>query len=81
MHEVGHVIYLKINKIEYETGINDVGQYFKLKNITKTQAVECALIGVLAGFIPFIFYFSPWLILLYLGGAWRDIMLIMGVKK
>jgi hypothetical protein len=79
-HEMGHAVFLKLAKIEYESGVNEVGQYFKMKNASKNQAIACAMVGVLAGFIPFIFVFSYTALVFYLVGCYRDIFLIARLK-
>ena len=87
-HELGHALYLKLNKIEYDKGLDDVGFYFRLPNITKKQLIECALFGIILGLLPIfalIYFFSPYgfvTLLFYLAGCKNDIILVIkGGKK
>jgi hypothetical protein len=86
LHEIGHALYLKYKKIDYERGLDDVGYYFKANFITKENKFYTAIIGIFLGLLPLVvaLYVLEWasiLIILYLVGCISDIKVIMGVNN
>lgn len=86
MHEIGHALYLKYKKIDYERGLDDVGYYFKADFITFENKFYTAAWGILLGLLPLVaalkyFEWTGILIILYMVGSYHDFKILWGVKN